>query len=158
MTLHSRRTSRLLTSLALTLLATASCGDDTCDEISAPAAFQVTTLEDGKLEIKVDNTALPVDNQALMRFHVSGEENGLWISFREDADKTSCPATARGSSDYCSILMPLQRGQTFQMGVHGEKAGSYALEGELYDYKSDVSFFESPVCRVHSQIKVVSAD
>jgi hypothetical protein len=156
---HLRPTARLK-SFALALLSpllAAGCGDDACDEVEVPATFQTTAMENGKLEIKVENVPLPVENQAVMMFHATGKENGLWISFRDGADKTSCPSTAAGS-DACSIRMYLQPGSSFEMGMSSDQPGRYFVEGELYDYVSNESLFRPPVCRSRSQITVIAAD
>ena len=159
----ARLVSRVV-GLALALLSGLGCGgDDVCSMIDGPDTFQVAALEDDELVFKVDSAPLPVRYRALMSFRGIGLPDGLRISFapgglQSSIGQAECMSMEGDSYTRCHILVDVQPGESFRIGIHGEEPGRYNLEGSLYDYVNAESLFESPVCHVSIQITVSPAD
>lgn len=133
------------------------CGEDKCENITGPSTVQLTLDEDAGVRFDVADEPLRVEHEARMTFRSVGATDGLLIwSWRGDL-RADCKSTLPDSSSRCSTLVDIERGRSFQLGLLGSKPGDYDLEGALYDYKGPESYFEEPICRVHSSIKVTRA-
>lgn len=130
------------------------CGDDKCENITGPSSVQFTLDDDAGVRFDVADEPLRVEHLARMRFRSVGPTDGLLIwSWRGDL-RADCKSAPPDSDSSCSTLVDVERGRSFQLGLLGSKQGDYDLEGALYDYKGPESYFEEPICRVHSSIKV----